>query len=165
MYYRELGKQDLMMYRVLLKTITTAHRNPEYWMPIEADINTFFDEVWTYFQGCFTNDGKLIAASGLFLNPADTAHDAYELGLDPDTTAEISRCMVLSSFRGKGIALKMNDALELRAQVFGGKKDLIIKCHANDYGMNQSAISLGMKVEKRDPAHNPPLIYYRKKLI
>ena len=164
MYYRELGRQDVIAFRVLQDTVVRSLQRRDFWTPIKSDERLFFDQVWTYFQGCFGNDGKLIAVSGLFLNPKDCAYDAYEIGLDPDTTAVISRTMVLAPFRGKQIALKMNDRLLMRAQAFGGKKDVILATHPDNLPMNLSAVKLGMKVETRYLEKVPPVVYYRMKI-
>lgn len=144
MYYRILENQDLIGIRVLTNTVLTALDNREWWMPVLSDERHYFDNTWTVFKGCFLNNGTMVGMSGLFMNPEECAEHALEAELDPLTTAELSRCMVLSPFRGRSIMLRLNtdliDYAKMRA-----KTDLVAAVHPNNAGMIQSLIMLGMK--------------------
>ena len=146
MYYRILQNQDLIAIKVLASTVLKALDTPEWWMPIYADERSFFDHSWTVLEGCFLNDGTMVAASGVFMNPVECAEHALEAELDPVTTAELSFCMVLGPFRGRRVMLRLNmdliDHARLRA-----KTDLIAAVHPDNAAMIQSLTLLGMRNE------------------
>ncbi len=161
MYYRELGRQDMITFKVLKGAVVGSMPRRSWWKPVSTNEMQFFSQIWTHFQGCFTTNGQLIGAAGLFLNPAECAHDAYAVGLDPETTAIIGHCMVLSSFRGRGISLKLVDALMLRAQMTTEKKDLLLPTSPDNLAMVRCAKKLGMKTVPYDPDHPPKTIYFK----
>ncbi len=149
MYYRILKKQDLIGLKVLTGTVVKALGRKlakEWWVPILAEEKYFFDNTWTYVNGCFLDNGTMIASSGLFMNPQECAEHALEADLDPVTTAELSRCVVLEPFRGRNIMLRLNMDLMDYAKMYE-KKDLICAAHPDNMGMEQSLLHLGMRPE------------------
>ncbi|MBR1633963.1 MAG: hypothetical protein IJ682_02755 [Lachnospiraceae bacterium] len=163
MYYRILGNQDLIGIRVLTDTVIKALDKKEWWRPVMSEERHYFDQTWTFLNGCFLNDGTMVAMSGLFMNPEECAEHALEADLDPVTTAELSRCMVLGPFRGRKITLRLNmdliDYAKMRA-----KTDLVAAVHPDNAAMAQSLIQLGMKPERNMDDGLQKYVIYRMKL-
>ena len=83
MYYRILENQDLIGIRVLTNTVLKSLDNRAWWMPVLSDERHYFDHTWTVLEGCFLNDGTMVAMSGLFMSPEECAEHALEAELDP----------------------------------------------------------------------------------
>ncbi len=163
MYYRILKNQDLVSLKVLTNTVVKALRPKEWWMPILSEEKHFFDRTWTLMNGCFLNNGTLIGASGLFMNPQECMEHALEADLDPLTTAELSRSLVLSPYRGRKIMLRLNMDLLDYAKL-SAKTDLIAAAHADNHSMEQSLIHLGMRPETTVDDGMHRYVIYRMKL-
>ena len=163
MYYRILENQDLIGIRVLTNTVLKSLDNRAWWMPVLSDEKHYFDHTWTVLEGCFLNDGTMVAMSGLFMSPEECAEHALEADLDPVTTAELSRCIVLYPYRGRNIMLRLNTDLIDYARLYV-KKDLIAAVHPGNAGMIQSLIALGMKPDRTMDDGRQRYTIYRMKL-
>ncbi|MBR1629496.1 MAG: hypothetical protein IJ679_09605 [Lachnospiraceae bacterium] len=163
MYYRILTSRDLIAMKVLTSSVVKALDSKEWWVPILSEEKHFFDHTWTVINGCFLDDGTMIGVSGLFMNPVECAEHALEADLDPLTTAELSRCLVLSPFRGRNIMLRLNMDLTDYAKLYE-KTDLIAAAHPNNLGMEQSLLHLGMRPETTIDDGIHQYVIYRMKL-
>ena len=142
---RELTRADSDALAKLIKEIERNVINPKWWLTVKETARAhFFDKDWTVFYGYFDN-GELIGASALFLNPFEYEESAVAANVSLDKTAEIGRCMVLPSRRGENIMYQLNCQLIKKAKQLG-INTLIATAHPDNVASNQSLQKLGMKV-------------------
>ncbi|MCD8180657.1 MAG: GNAT family N-acetyltransferase [Firmicutes bacterium] len=147
MIIKELEIKNQKALSDLIDEIEETLESGEYWLPIN-DISRehFFDKEWTRFYGAF-EDGELIAAAGLFLNPHEFGESLSQLGdAAPliNMTAEIGRAMVKPAYRGKNILLDINRRITEEAARLN-KAYLIATIHPNNMPSQRSFMRLGMK--------------------
>lgn len=129
----------------LIAAIETNLPDPTWWLPIKPEARkNFLNPAWTRFIGVEIED-SLIAASGLFLNPFEYGESARLLGLNEPATAEIGRCMVLPSQRGKNLMFEMNMRLVELAKNLD-RTHLVATAHPDNTASCQSLQKLGMEL-------------------
>lgn len=143
-----LSKENQKEYCHLLETISTSIPNELFWLPIsQTSAEHFFDPEWTDIIGLF-DDEKLVAVSSLFYHIEEYGESAAKVGIDCTATkvAEIGRCAVLPTYRGRDIMYTLNKKLVQMAK----NRDiqiLIATAHPNNVPSCKSLEKLGMKLE------------------
>lgn len=144
--FRQLEQDDSESLYMLINDIECSLPDATWWLPIKKTAQEhFFDKSWTIFYGAFDKD-KLVAASGLFINPYEYAECAIQLGLNLDKTAEIGRCMVLPDYRGHNLMFMLNKLLIEEALKLD-RSTIIATAHPNNISSNKSLIKLGMSIK------------------
>lgn len=141
-----LGLPHKAMLDDLIETVEVALPDSAWWLPIKQEArDNFLNPSWTRFIGVEDEFG-LVAASGLFLDSFEYGESAKLLGLEEAVTAEIGRCMVAPSQRGKNLMFEMNSRLITLARELG-RTHLIATAHPDNIASCRSLQKLGM--EKR----------------
>ena len=101
----QIKKLDSNDQRALVELIDVTEanlRNKAFWYPI-SDISKkhFLDDEWTNFFGIF-DQGKLVAAAGLFYNDNEYGESVKVLHLGNHKVAEIGRIMTRPEYQHKG---------------------------------------------------------------
>ena len=90
----------------LIDVIEQSIKNEKFWLPItQTSRNHFFDEKWTKFYGSY-QEGKLIAAAGMFFNKNEYGESAKAIGLKGNIV-EVGRVMCLPQYRNNGITTRV----------------------------------------------------------
>lgn len=143
---RKLEYTDSPELELLIAQIESTIACSTWWLPIVAEARAnFFNDEWTIFLGAYA-DGKLVAASALFLDKFEYGESASHLKIHHDNIAEIGRCMVAPEFRGQNLMYQLNVRL-LEYAHDRCIQTLIATAHPDNIASNRSLLKLGMKYE------------------
>ncbi len=146
MIIRKLTLDDKDGLSSLISEIENTLDNKEFWLPInETSRIHFFDEKWTRFFGIFEK-GKLIAASGLFLNPHEFGESLSKIpNFLPNNSevVEIGRAMVHPKHRGNNYLFQINTQILEESKKLG-KKYVIVTIHPDNIPSKKSFEKLGL---------------------
>lgn len=146
MIIRQLTSNDSAMLESLIYAIESGMENRLWWLPINrVSRNHFLDPEWCYFLGVFDN-GKLVAASCLFLNEHEFKESLKSLDDVPLPVAEIGRCMVMPAYRGNNLLLTVNKELLSVAKAIG-IKTIIVTIHPDNIASKRSFLKLGAELK------------------
>ena len=143
MSFRYLDDNDRDELEGLFEFVESNATHKDWWPPIRQEVRDhFFDFEWMRFVGNF-EDEHLVAVAGLFLHPFVHGHEAEAAGLDPADVAEIGRCVVHPSCRGKNLMFSMSKQLVDRALMMD-KTWIIAAVHPDNVAGRKSLEQLGM---------------------
>ena len=143
MDFRDLDNKDRSELEGLFEFVESNSTHKDWWPPIRQEVRDhFFDLDWMRFVGSFDGE-RLVAVAGLFLHPFVYGHEAEAIGLDPADVAEIGRCVVHPSCRGKSLMFSMSKQLVSRA-VMMDRTWIIAAVHPDNIAGRKSLEQLGM---------------------
>ena len=143
MSFRYLDENDRDELEGLFEFVESNSTHKDWWPPIRQEVRDhFFDFDWMRFVGNFEEE-RLVAVAGLFLHPFVFDHEAEAVGLDPAEVAEIGRCVVHPSCRGKNLMFSMSKQLVDRALMMD-KTWIIAAVHPDNVAGRKSLEQLGM---------------------
>ena len=148
MQVKQLNKSHEKQFSAMMMEIRKSLENPLWFMSFtEQEQKEMLAGKTIITYGAFSDDGELMAVSGLFPNPDEFKDITELLKLNPNKTTELGGCMTLPKFRGHNLMLQLNEML-LKVAKEAGFSNMIATAHPDNIASNKSLKALGMKLEK-----------------